>query len=110
MGAPTSSPRPTMTLIGVTLTFRGVTGVSQFVTRASEEGTLSVMPATLQSKINAEHRLRELLRTEGLPQPDEVEYGHSCVRFFYHESRTCIVVDLEPAAGDDGSNGGGPDQ
>ena len=53
------------------------------------------MPWTLAAKINAEHRLRELLRAGGLPQPDEVEYGYTCVRFFFHETRTCVVVDLE---------------
>ena len=53
------------------------------------------MPWTLAAKINAEHRLRELLRSGGLPQPDEVEYGYTCVRFFFHETRTCVVVDLE---------------
>jgi hypothetical protein len=52
------------------------------------------MDRMLEKKIEAEYRLRELLRSEGLPQPDEVEYGHMCVRFFYHESKTCVVVDL----------------
>lgn len=56
---------------------------------------LSVMPWTLEAKIEAEHRLRELLRSNGLPQPDAVEYGFTCVRFYYHEPKTCVVVDLE---------------
>jgi hypothetical protein len=68
------------------------------------------MPSTLQAKIEAEHRMRELLRTEGLPQPDEVEYGDSCVRFLFHESKACVVVDLEPGAGDSDSGPGGADQ
>jgi hypothetical protein len=62
------------------------------------------MPPTLHKKIEAEHRLRQLLRDEGLPQPDEVEYGFACVRFLYHQTKTCIVVDLDPAA-DDGDSG-----
>jgi len=53
------------------------------------------MPPTLQMKIEAEHRMRELLRTEGLPQPDEVEYGEACVRFLFHDSKACVVVDLD---------------
>ena len=53
------------------------------------------MPPTLQMKMEAEHRLRELLRSEGLPQPDEVEYGESCVRFLFHESKACVVVDFD---------------
>jgi len=54
------------------------------------------MSTTLRAKIEAERRLRELLTAEGLPQPDEVEYGHACVRFFFHESKACVIVDLEP--------------
>jgi hypothetical protein len=56
------------------------------------------MPATLQAKIEAEHRLRELLEASGLPQPDEVEYGYWCVRFLFHKSKTCVVIDLDPDA------------
>jgi hypothetical protein len=54
------------------------------------------MPFTLAAKIEAEHRFREFLREYELPEPDEVEYGHTCVRFVFHESKTCVVVDLEP--------------
>lgn len=67
---------------------------------------VSAMAWTLEAKIKAEHRLRELLRSEGMPQPDEVEYGYSCVRFIFHESKTCVVIDLDP---DDGASGCGPD-
>lgn len=65
------------------------------------------MPATLQAKINAEHRMRELLESEGLPQPDEVEYGYWCVRFYFHESHACVVIDLDPDADDDCSGSDG---
>jgi hypothetical protein len=50
------------------------------------------MAWTLADKIEAEHRLRELLRSEGMPQPDEVEYGYACVRFIFHEPKVCVVV------------------
>jgi hypothetical protein len=63
------------------------------------------MPWTLAAKIEAEHRLRELLRAEGMPQPDEVEYGHTCVRFLFHESKTCVVIDLDS---DEGESCSGP--
>jgi hypothetical protein len=56
------------------------------------------MPYPLHTKIEAEHRMRELLESQGLPQPDEVEYGYSCVRFLFHESKTCLVIDLDPDA------------
>ncbi|MFL5859264.1 MAG: hypothetical protein ACJ780_00555 [Solirubrobacteraceae bacterium] len=57
------------------------------------------MPVPLKAKIEAEHRLRELLGSQGLPQPDEVEYGFACVRFLFYESKTCVVIDLD---GEDG--------
>ena len=63
------------------------------------------MPATLQAKITAEHRMRELLESQGLPQPDEVEYGYWCVRFYFHESKACVVIDLDPNADDDDCSG-----
>lgn len=30
-----------------------------------------------------------------MSQPDEVEYGYTCVRFIFHESKTCVVIDLD---------------
>ena len=39
--------------------------------------------------------MRKLLRENGLPEPDGVEYGYTCVRFFFEESRTCVVVDID---------------
>jgi hypothetical protein len=59
------------------------------------------MPATLEAKVEAENRMRELLRSQGLPQPDEVEYGFWCVRFLFHDSKACIIIDLDPDADDD---------
>ncbi len=53
------------------------------------------MPSTLEAKIEAEQRLRELLSAQGMPQPDEVEYGYTCVRFIFHQSKTCVVIDLD---------------
>ncbi|MGZ6604204.1 MAG: hypothetical protein ACXVFO_15305 [Solirubrobacteraceae bacterium] len=58
------------------------------------------MSWTLEAKIEAEHRLRELLRAEGLPQPDEVEYGYACVRFIFYDSKTCVVIDLDEGEGE----------
>jgi hypothetical protein len=50
---------------------------------------------TLADKIEAEQRFRAFLRDYDLPEPDEVEYGHACVRFYYHEQKTCVVFDLD---------------
>ena len=62
---------------------------------------LSVMRWTSEEKLEAEHRLREFLRTYSLPEPDEVEYGFTCVRFYFHEPKTCLVLDLEADPDDD---------
>lgn len=52
--------------------------------------------ASLAQKIKAEQRMRELLEQEGLPCPDTIEYGQTCVRFFWHEPKACIVIDIDP--------------
>lgn len=41
--------------------------------------------ATLAQKIEAENRMRELLADSGLPQPDHVEYGYTCIRLFFNQ-------------------------
>jgi hypothetical protein len=51
--------------------------------------------ATLEQKIQAEHQMRELLRSQDMPQPDVVEYGYTCVRFFFKESKACVVIDID---------------
>ena len=50
---------------------------------------------TSEEKLEAEHRFREFLREYDLPQPDEVEYGFTCLRFYYNEPKACVVFDLE---------------
>jgi hypothetical protein len=56
--------------------------------------------ATLQQKVAAEHRVRELIETEGLPEPSRIEYGHTCIRLFWEESKVVLVIDIdEPPEG-----------
>jgi hypothetical protein len=56
--------------------------------------------ATLAQKIETEHRMRALLEDNGLPQPDMVEYGFTCIRLFFEDTKTVVVVDIdEPAEG-----------
>jgi hypothetical protein len=41
-----------------------------------------------------------MLDDHGLPQPDEVEYGFTCIRLVWHEEKTVLVVDIdEPPPG-----------
>ncbi len=57
--------------------------------------------ATLAQKIRAEKRMRDLLEQSGLPQPDYVEYGFTCIRLLFEETKTVVVIDLdEPEDGD----------
>jgi hypothetical protein len=57
--------------------------------------------ATLTQKIEAEKRMRDLLQESGLPQPDHVEYGFTCIRLFFHRTKQVIVVDIDdPDAAD----------
>jgi hypothetical protein len=56
--------------------------------------------ATLRQKIAAEHEARAMLEDHGLPQPDEVEYGHTCIRLLWHEEKAVVVVQIdEPPPG-----------
>jgi hypothetical protein len=56
--------------------------------------------ATLAQKIEAEQRMRNLLEESGLPQPDYVEYGYTCIRPIFEEPKLCVIVDIdEPPEG-----------
>jgi hypothetical protein len=49
----------------------------------------------LAHRIEIEKQMRELLQANDLPQPDRVEYGVACVRFFFDAVRRVVVVDLD---------------
>jgi hypothetical protein len=51
--------------------------------------------ASLEQKIEAEHSVRELLKQNGMPQPDGVEYGYGCIRLFFDEPKVVLVVDID---------------
>ena len=55
--------------------------------------------ATLARKIEAERRMRELLESGGLPAPDRIEYDEDCIRLFFEETMTVVVIDLDEEAG-----------
>jgi hypothetical protein len=63
--------------------------------------------ASLRQKIAAEHSVRELLEKNGLPEPDEVEYGYGCIRLLFHEPKTALIVDIDEPEDD---SGGEPDE
>ena len=51
--------------------------------------------ATLAQKIEAEKRMRDLLEESGLPQPDYVEYGFTCIRLFFNDTKHVVVIDID---------------
>jgi hypothetical protein len=51
--------------------------------------------ATLAQKVETEQATRDWLEEYGLPQPDDVEYGFTCIRLFFHDSKTVLVVDID---------------
>jgi hypothetical protein len=56
--------------------------------------------ATLRQKIAAERRVRALLVEHGMPEPDEVEYGFTCIRLYWRETKVVLVVDIDPPPDD----------
>jgi hypothetical protein len=59
--------------------------------------------ATLAQKIEAEEKMRRLLADNGMPEPDEVEYGHTCIRLLWHDQKAVVVIDIDdppPGLGD----------
>jgi len=74
----------------------------------------SVLPhslgmATLKQKIEAEQKIRELLDQEGMPEPDEVEYGHGCIRLFFNKPKVALVIDIDKPGDDYGHGSHEPD-
>lgn len=57
--------------------------------------------ANLAEKIDCERQVRDFLDENGLPQPDAVEYGYTCIRLFFHDPKVVLVVDIdEPPEGE----------
>jgi hypothetical protein len=51
--------------------------------------------ATLREKIAAEQDARAMIEDHGLPQPDAVEYGHTCIRLLWTDEKVVLVVDID---------------
>ncbi len=51
--------------------------------------------ATIKQKIGAERKMRDLCEESGLPQPDWIEYGYTCIRLFWEAAKAVIVVDID---------------
>ena len=51
--------------------------------------------ATLKQKIEAEASGRKMLADGGLPQPDDVEYGHTCIRFLWNDQKVALIIEID---------------
>jgi hypothetical protein len=49
----------------------------------------------LARKIAAEKWMREWLEENGLPEPDFVEYGITCIRLFFNGIKHIVVLELD---------------
>jgi len=66
--------------------------------------------ATIEQKIHAEQTVRQMLADNGMPPPDEVEYGHGCIRLLFEEPKIALVVDIDDPGEDYGAGGHEPDE
>jgi hypothetical protein len=56
--------------------------------------------ATLKQKLDAERKVRAMAEESGLPAPDCIEYGYTCIRVFWLEQKLCVRIDIdEPPPG-----------
>lgn len=51
--------------------------------------------ATIAQKRACERGTRAMLEDHGLPQPDEVEYGHGCIFLIWCEEKVCLEVQID---------------
>jgi hypothetical protein len=51
--------------------------------------------ATIMQQIKAEQSGRAMLEEAGLRQPDEVEYGYTCIRFFWKREKVFLVIEID---------------
>ncbi len=51
--------------------------------------------ASIEDLQEAERTMQELLEREGLPDPDEIQYGETCIRLLWHKPKVAVVVDVD---------------
>jgi hypothetical protein len=49
---------------------------------------------SLERKLAAELKMKEVLELAEVPPPDRVEYGEACVRFIWQKLKVVVVIDL----------------
>ncbi len=51
--------------------------------------------ATLEQKIRCERDARAWCEEYGLPEPNRIEYGYTCIRLFWDAPKTALVIDID---------------
>jgi hypothetical protein len=51
--------------------------------------------ATLQQKVKCERKMRSIIEASGLPEPDEVEYGYTCIWVIWNEPKVALRIDID---------------
>jgi|tagenome__1003787_1003787.scaffolds.fasta_scaffold17173897_2 hypothetical protein len=62
--------------------------------------------ATMAQLLEAEHRTRELLIQNDLPQPDRIEYGFGTVWLHWKDRKVVVAIDVDEPPPEESS---GPD-
>jgi hypothetical protein len=57
--------------------------------------------ASLAEKIDCERQARDFLEENGMPQPDAVEYGYTCIRLIFHDPKVVLVIDIDESPEDE---------
>ncbi len=48
-----------------------------------------------RKKPGAKGMLATSAASNGLPEPDQIEYGDTCIRLFWEEAKTALVIDID---------------
>ena len=51
--------------------------------------------ANLKQKIECEQRFRKLIEEGGLPAPDRIEYGYTCIRAIWEDRKLAVRIDID---------------
>jgi hypothetical protein len=51
--------------------------------------------ATIKQKVKAEQSGRAMLEQAGVRQPDEVEYGYTCIRFLWTQEKVVLIIEID---------------
>lgn len=56
--------------------------------------------ATLAQKISCEQKVRAIIERGGLPEPDEIEYGSTCIWVLWYEPKLALQIDVDRSDAD----------